>query len=41
MSDPSQQVLKIYSLTCEQLVEFLTENNFSSEVCQTFTGEVV
>ena len=36
--DPSYQVLKIYSLTGEQLVEFLKENGLSSEVCQIFTG---
>ena len=36
--DPSHDVLKIYSLSGDQLTEFLEENGFSSEVCQIFTG---
>ena len=36
--DPSHEVFKIYSLSGDQLVEFLEENGFSSEVCQIFTG---
>ena len=39
--DPSHDVLKIYSLSGDQLVEFLEENGFSSEVCQIFTGMAV
>ena len=42
MSDPSEdtshEVLKIFSLSGDKLVEFLEENGFSSEVCQMFTG---
>ena len=38
--DPSHEVFKIYSLSGDQLVEFLEENGFSSEVCQIFTGIV-
>ena len=39
--DPSHDVLKIYSLSGDQLVEFLEENGFSSKVCQIFTGMAV
>ena len=38
MSDPSHDLTRIFSLSCEQLVEFLEENGFASEVCQTFKG---
>ena len=38
--DPSHEVFKIYSLSGDQLVEFLEENGFSSEVCQIFTGSL-
>ena len=41
MCDPSHQLSKIYTLTTEQLVDFLKENGFGSEVCQIFTGKAV
>ena len=36
--DSSHEVLKIFSLSGDQLVGFLKDNGFSSEVCQMFTG---
>ena len=38
--DSTHEVLKIFSLSGDQLIGFLEDNGFSSEVCQTFTGSL-
>lgn len=36
----SDQTLKIYTLGCEELTEYLKQNGFSSEVCQVIKGQL-